>query len=359
MASETEGGAVTAVKPIMSPDYVQSLIKINSEEARRTVIEGRRQVSSIIHQDSDRLLVAVGPCSIHDPKAALEYACRLKDLSNRLSGELCVVMRAYLEKPRTSVGWKGLINDPDLNSTFDINKGLTTARQLFADITAIGLPVITEMLDTISPQYFDDLISLGAVGARTTESQLHRELASGVSFPVGFKNGTDGGVQVAVNAIQAAAGAHNFIGVTKQGLAAIIETSGNDNGFVILRGGSKGTNYDAQSVKEAKQSLRKNGQRDVVVIDCSHGNSNKDYRNQPIVAANVADQIRGGDKGIVGLMIESNLAEGRQDLSDEGRRNLKDGVSITDGCIGWDSTVEVLEDLAIAVRDRRKARLTL
>lgn len=217
------------------------------------------------------MLVAVGPCSIHDPEAALEYARKLKDLAQRLSGELCIVMRAYLEKPRTSVGWKGLINDPDLNNTFNINKGLRTSRQLFADITEIGLPVVTEMLDTISPQYFDDLISLGAVGARTTESQLHRELASGVSFPVGFKNGTDGGIQVAVNAIQAASGCHHFMGVTKQGLAAIIHTTGNENGFLILRGGSKGTNFDAKSVAAAKQSLKVNGQREVVVIDCSHG----------------------------------------------------------------------------------------
>lgn len=247
------------------------LILPQSNEANWTVVQGRRQVSSIIRQESDRLLIAVGPCSIHDPEAALEYARKLKDLSQRLSGELCIVMRAYLEKPRTSVGWKGLINDPDLNNTFDINKGLRTSRQLFADITNIGLPVITEMLDTISPQYFDDLISLGAVGARTTESQLHRELASGVSFPVGFKNGTDGGIQVAVNAIQAAAKCHHFIGVTKQGLAAIIHTTGNEDGFLILRGGSKGTNFDSKSVAAAKQSLKANGRREVIVIDCSHG----------------------------------------------------------------------------------------
>jgi len=351
----TEDTRVIATKPLIAPDYLQSLIHINSNEARRTIIQGRRDVSSIIRQKSDRLLVAIGPCSIHDPEAALEYARRLKDISQRLSGELCIVMRAYLEKPRTSVGWKGLINDPDLNDTFNINKGLRTSRQLFVDISDIGLPIVTEMLDTISPQYFDDLISLGAVGARTTESQLHRELASGVSFPVGFKNGTDGGIQVAVNAIQAAAGCHHFIGVTKQGLAAITHTTGNEHGFLILRGGSKGTNYDAKSVAAAKQSLRANKQREVVVIDCSHGNSNKDYRNQPSAAANIADQIRAGDRGIVGLMLESNLNEGRQDLSASGICGLRRGVSITDGCIGWDTTVEVLENLAQAVRDRRQA----
>ncbi len=216
-------------------------------------------MSSIIRQKSDRLLVAVGPCSIHDPETALEYARKLKDVSQRLSGDICIVMRAYLEKPRTSVGWKSLINNPDLNNTFNINKGLRTSRQLFTDIANIGLPVVTEMLDTISPQYFDDLISLGAVGARATESQLHRELASGVSFPVGFKNGTDGGVQVAVNAIQTAASSHHFMGVTKQGQASIIQTTGNENGFLILRGGSKSTKFDPKSVAAARQSLRANG----------------------------------------------------------------------------------------------------
>ena len=246
-------------------------INLQSTEAAYTVWQGRQEVASIISQKSDRLFVAVGPCSIHDPDAALEYARKLKALSQTLSSELCLVMRVYLEKPRTSVGWKGLINDPDLNDMCDINKGLRTSRQLFSDITDIGLPIITEMLDTISPQYFDDLISLGAVGARTTESQLHRELASGVSFPVGFKNGTDGGVQVAINAIQAAAAKHRFIGVTKQGLAAITQTSGNESCFTILRGGSRGTNFDAKSVAAVKQSLRANKQRQVIAIDCSHG----------------------------------------------------------------------------------------
>jgi 3-deoxy-7-phosphoheptulonate synthase len=215
--------------------------------------------------------VAVGPCSIHDPEAALDYARRLKDISQKLSGDLCIVMRVYLEKPRTSIGWKGLINDPDLNDTFNIEKGLRTARQLFVDIAEMGLAVVTEMLDTISPQYFDDLVSLGVIGARTTESQLHRELASGLSFPIGFKNGTNGDVDVAIHAINAAVNPHHFIGVTKQGLAAIVHTSGNKNGFVILRGGTQGTNFDAESVAATKQSLRKHGHRPVVVIDCSHG----------------------------------------------------------------------------------------
>ncbi|KAL8921863.1 MAG: hypothetical protein Q9172_003796 [Xanthocarpia lactea] len=265
-------------------------------------------------------------------------------------------MRAYLEKPRTSVGWKGLINDPDLNETFNINKGLHISRQLFADIAEIGMPIVTEMLDTITPQYFDDLISLGAVGARTTESQLHRELASGVSFPVGFKNGTDGSTTVALNAIQAAAGRHHFMGITKQGLAAIIHSTGNEDGFLILRGGNKGANYDAKSVAAAKRSLEEAGQRGVVMIDCSHGNSNKDYRNQPTVAAKVADQIRTGDRAIIGVMVESNIHEGRQDTSAVEPSNLRYGISITDGCIGWDTTVEVLENLAAAVRERRQVK---
>ncbi|KAK3177150.1 hypothetical protein OEA41_008478 [Lepraria neglecta] len=329
-----EDTRVVAFKPLMAPDYLQSLIQINSTEASWTIAQGRRQVSSIIRQKSDRLLVAVGPCSIHDPEAALEYARKLKDVSQRVSGELCIVMRAYLEKPRTSVGWKGLINDPDLNNTFNIHKGLRTSRQPFADIADIGLPVVTEMLDTISPQYFDEPWCR-------------------------FKNGTDGGVQVAVNAIQAAAGYHHFMGVTKQGLAAIIHTTGNKDAFFILRGGSKGTNFDPQSVAAAKQSLRANGQREVIVIDCSHGNSNKGYRKQPSVAASVADQIRGGDWGIVGVMLESNLHEGRQVLPADGLCGLRNGVSITDGCIGWENTVGVLDNLATAVRDRRWTKRSL
>ncbi|KAK4461974.1 hypothetical protein QBC42DRAFT_86175 [Cladorrhinum samala] len=303
---------------------------------------------------NDRLLVIVGPCSIHDPATAVEYAGRLKALSEKLSDDLVIVMRAYLEKPRTTVGWKGLINDPDIDETFKINKGLRVSRQLFCDLTSTGMPIATEMLDTISPQFLADLISVGAIGARTTESQLHRELASGLSFPIGFKNGTDGSLGVAIDAIGAAAAKHHFMGVTKQGLAAITRTAGNEHGFVILRGGSKGTNYDKASVQTAKETLTKKGQKLAIMVDCSHGNSNKDHRNQPKVAKAVADQLREGEKAIIGVMIESNINEGNQKVPAEGPSALKKGVSITDACINWESTVEVLEDLAAAVRERRK-----
>lgn len=338
--------------------------------ALKTVIKGRNDAIQIIMGESDRLLVICGPCSIHDPVTALEYADRLKKLSEKLSEDLCIIMRAYLEKPRTTVGWKGLINDPDIDETFKINKGLRVSRQLFLDLTDSGVPIASEMLDTISPQFLADLISLGAIGARTTESQLHRELASGLSFPVGFKNGTDGSLTVAIDAIGAAAASHHFMGITKQGLAAITRTSGNEHGFIILRGGSKGTNYDAENVKVTKDTLTKKGQKLAIMIDCSHGmnpelfqlcfnltragNSNKDHRNQPKVAKAIEEQLRAGEKAIIGVMIESNINEGNQKVPGEGPAGLKKGVSITDACINWESTVEVLEGLAEAVRIRRK-----
>jgi len=320
---------------------------------------------------------------------AIEYCGRLCELAARLSDDIFIIMRAYLEKPRTSVGWKGLINDPEINETFKINKGLRVSRQLYCDLTSSGMPIASEMLDTISPQFLADTISLGAIGARTTESQLHRELASGLSFPVGFKNGTDGSLSVAIDGVGAAAAKHHFMGVTKQGLAAITRTSGNEHGFVILRGGSKGTNFDRDSVKATREALRKKGQKEVMMIDCSHGmspppsptlykpkyphsknkpplstqsltrpsgNSNKDHRNQPKVALVIGDQIRAGETGIVGVMIESNIHEGSQKVPPEGPEHLQKGVSITDACIGWEMTVEVLEQLAEAVRARRKVR---
>lgn len=277
-------------------------------------------------------------------------------MADKLAGDLCIIMRAYLEKPRTTVGWKGLINDPDIDETFKINKGLRVSRKLFVDLTSSGMPIASEMLDTISPQFLADLISLGAIGARTTESQLHRELASGLSFPIGFKNGTDGSLTVAIDAVGAAAAKHHFMGVTKQGLAAITRTSGNEHGFVILRGGSKGTNYDGESVKATREALRKKGQREAMMIDCSHGNSLKDHRNQPKVAQAIGDQLRAGEEAIVGVMIESNLHEGNQKVPAEGPAALKKGVSITDACVDWETTVEVLEQLAEAVRARRKVR---
>lgn len=343
---------VLGYDPLIPPALLSSEIPA-PETTQHTVIQGRREAVRIITQQDDRLLVMVGPCSIHDAATALEYCQRLKQLADKLNKDLLIIMRAYLEKPRTTVGWKGLINDPDIDESFQINKGLRVSRKLYCDLTSLGMPIASEMLDTISPQFLADLISLGAIGARTTESQLHRELASGLSFPIGFKNGTDGSLTVAVDAIGAAAAKHHFMGVTKQGLAAITKTSGNEHCFVVLRGGTKGTNYDKESVKTAREALRKKGQREVMMIDCSHGNSNKNHRNQPLVAQTISEQLRNGETGIVGVMIESNINEGNQKVPPEGPSGLKKGVSITDACIDWEMTVQVLEDLAAAVRERR------
>ncbi|KAL1986801.1 hypothetical protein VTN96DRAFT_5454 [Rasamsonia emersonii] len=347
-----EDTRVLGYDPLLSPRFIQSEIP-SSAASVETVRSGRKQAIEIIEQRDDRLLVVCGPCSIHDPETALEYASRLKALSEKLSGELCIIMRAYLEKPRTTVGWKGLINDPDIDESYNINKGLRISRKLYADLTGMGMPIASEMLDTISPQYLADLISLGAIGARTTESQLHRELASGLSFPIGYKNGTDGNLGIAIDAIGAAAHPHHFLGVTKEGLAAITKTSGNEHGFVILRGGNKGTNYDRDSIKSAREALRSRNQREILMVDCSHGNSQKNHRNQPIVAKCVADQLREGEDAIIGVMIESNIHEGNQKVPPEGPSGLRKGVSITDACISWETTVDVLEDLADAVRARR------
>ncbi|MCJ1464827.1 3-deoxy-7-phosphoheptulonate synthase [Pseudocyphellaria aurata] len=347
-----ENTRVIGQDPLIPPALLQAEIPA-SDKTVLTVARGRRDAIRIITQQDDRLLVMVGPCSIHDPATALEYAERLRALAEKLSDDLSIIMRAYLEKPRTTVGWKGLINDPDINETFRINKGLRVSRQLFCDLTTAGMPIASEMLDTISPQFLNDLISLGAIGARTTESQLHRELASGLSFPVGFKNGTDGSLNVAIDAVGSASSKHHFMGVTKQGLAAITRTSGNEHGFVILRGGTKGTNFDKESIKATREALKKKNHAEVMMIDCSHGNSNKDHRNQPKVAQVIGDQIRAGETAIVGVMIESNINEGNQKVPAEGPSGLKRGVSITDACINWDTTVEVLEQLAEAVRARR------
>ncbi|RYP03633.1 hypothetical protein DL764_005012 [Monosporascus ibericus] len=344
---------VLGYDPLIPPNLLVSEIPM-TDFSLQTVVKGRREAVAIVMGRSDRLLVVVGPCSIHDPEVAQEYASRLKKLSEKLSGDLCIIMRAYLEKPRTTVGWKGLINDPDIDNSFQINKGLRISRKMFSDLTNAGVPIASEMLDTISPQFLADFISVGAIGARTTESQLHRELASGLSFPIGFKNGTDGSLGVAIDAIGAAAAKHHFMGVTKQGLAAITRTKGNDHGFVILRGGTKGTNYDKDSIQAAKETLNKKGQKMAIMVDCSHGNSSKDHRNQPKVAKVIADQLREGEKAIIGVMIESNINEGSQKVPAEGPAALKKGVSITDACIDWDTTVQVLEDLAAAVRARRE-----
>ncbi|KAI5782613.1 hypothetical protein EDC01DRAFT_664286, partial [Geopyxis carbonaria] len=348
--------AVIGQDPLIPPSLLQHELP-STPESKATVLAGRRDAISVITGQSDKVLVIVGPCSIHDPETALEYATRLKALIPEIEGELVIIMRAYLEKPRTTVGWKGLINDPDIDESFQINKGLRVSRDLFLKLTGMGIPIASEMLDTISPQFLADCLSIAAIGARTTESQLHRELASGVSFPVGFKNGTDGSLAVAIDAVLSASHKHHFMGVTKQGLAAITKTTGNEHGFVILRGGSKGPNYKAEDVKATKEALKKKGQREIMMIDCSHGNSSKNHKNQPIVAENIAEQLRNGEEGIVGVMIESHLHEGRQDVPESGKEGLKRGVSITDACIDWDSTVEVLKNLADAVKTRRQLRL--
>ncbi|MCX7896954.1 MAG: 3-deoxy-7-phosphoheptulonate synthase AroG [Rhodocyclaceae bacterium] len=322
-------------------------------EAARTTYEARQAIHRILHGADDRLLVVAGPCSIHDVEAARAYAQRLKTQHDRYALSLFIVMRVYFEKPRTTVGWKGLINDPKLDGSFRINEGLRLARSLLKEINEMGLPCATEFLDTITPQYTADLISWGAIGARTTESQVHRELASGLSCPVGFKNGTDGNVKIAVDAIRAAASPHHFLSVTKAGHSAIVSTQGNEDCHIILRGG-KQPNYDAASVEAACQELARAGLAARVMIDCSHGNSRKDYKRQLVVAHEVAAQIAGGDARIMGVMIESNLVEGRQDHKPG--RPLAHGVSITDACIGWEDTEAVLAELAEAVEARR-ARL--
>lgn len=325
-----------------------------SHKAAETINKGRQEAQSVIEQISDKLLVVVGPCSIHDPESALEYCSKLKAVSDELADDLVIIMRAYLEKPRTTTGWKGLINDPDLDGSFHINKGLSVSRKLFTDLTNLGMPIATEMLDTISPQYFADTISVGAIGARTTESQIHRELASALPYPVGFKNGTDGSIGVAADGVMSSARPHHYMSVTQQGHTSIVETHGNPAGFIILRGSTKSTNYDAESVANAKNVLRDRGQREVLMIDCSHGNSNKDHNNQPKVARNVGSQIRAGDRSIVGVMIESNIHAGKQSIPEGGRQDLMKGVSITDACIDFETTVQCLRQLAQDVRVRRE-----
>ncbi len=323
-----------------------------SDQALKTTFEARSRVHDILRGADDRLVVVVGPCSIHDSVAAIDYAHRLKTLADELQHDLVTVMRVYFEKPRTTVGWKGYINDPHMNESFDINEGLRLARQLLLELNELGLPCGTEFLDLISPQYLADLISWGAIGARTTESQSHRQLASGLSCPVGFKNGTDGGIRMAVDAIKAAAARHHFISITKSGHVAVFKTSGNEDTHIILRGG-KVPNYDAQSVNAACGELAAAGLRQQVMIDLSHANSAKQYQRQVEVGHDVARQIAAGDQRIVGVMIESHINPGRQDLHPD--RPPAYGVSVTDACLGWADTEPVLRELAEAVRQRRLA----
>jgi 3-deoxy-7-phosphoheptulonate synthase len=318
--------------------------------AARTIIATRKAIHDVLTGADDRLLVIIGPCSIHDPNAALEYAGRLKQLRERLADDLLIVMRVYFEKPRTTVGWKGLINDPNLDGSFRINEGLRIARKLLVDLNEMGVPAATEFLDLVSPQYVADLVSWGAIGARTTESQVHRELASGLSCPVGFKNGTDGTLKVAVDAIRSASQPHHFLSLTKEGRSAIFSTAGNQDCHIILRGG-KQPNYDAASVARAVRDLEAAGLHSRLMIDFSHANSLKDHQRQVEVARDVAAQVAGGSRAIIGAMIESHLQAGRQDV--QPGRKLAYGQSITDACIGWDDSVAVLELLAGAARARR------
>jgi len=349
----TENLRIRSVKAVSTPAQVQEELPL-SERAAQTTLGARAEAQRILGGQDDRLLAIVGPCSIHDPAAALEYAGRLARLREELSGELLIVMRVYFEKPRTTVGWKGLINDPDLDGGFQIDKGLRLARRLLRDLNERGMPAGVEYLDILTPQYLADLVSWGAIGARTTESQLHREMASGLSCPVGFKNGTDGSVKVAVDAALAARSPHRFLSLTQGGQVSIFETAGNEDCHIILRGGSAGTNYDGKSVDAACAALTRAGLPEQVMIDCSHANAGKQHQRQLLVARDVGHQVAGGDARIVGVMVESHLFEGRQDIVP--RERLVYGQSVTDACIHWDDTVTLLRGLAEAVTQRRRRR---
>ena len=343
---------IKAVRPLITPALLQEWLP--TPDAAQALVEGSRAaISRVLHGQDDRLVVVVGPCSIHDHNQAMDYARQLKAQAEALQDDLLVVMRVYFEKPRTTVGWKGYINDPHLDGSFAINEGLEMARALLLDVLALGLPVGTEFLDLLSPQFISDLVSWGAIGARTTESQSHRQLASGLSCPVGFKNGTDGGVKVAADAIVAAQAPHAFLGLTKMGQAAVFETRGNQDCHVILRGG-KVPNYSKADVDAACALLKSNGLREQVMVDVSHANSSKQHARQVGVAADVAAQVAAGDARIMGVMIESHLEEGRQDIV--AGQQLKPGVSVTDACISFAQTVPVLDGLAEAVRARRSKR---
>jgi 3-deoxy-7-phosphoheptulonate synthase len=349
MTASTDDLRIQQINELISPQQLIKDIGI-SEPAADTVAKARDAIHQILTGEDDRLLVVVGPCSIHDPEAALEYAQLLKRAASDLEKDLFIVMRVYFEKPRTTVGWKGLINDPDLNDSFHINKGLHLARKLLLDLAEMGLPAGTEYLDLISPQYLADLVSWGAIGARTTESQTHRELTSGLSCPVGFKNATDGDIQVAIDAINSASRPHHFLSVTKAGRSAIFQTTGNEDCHIILRGG-KQPNYDMFSVEDAQAMLEKAGLPARIMIDASHSNSRKIPARQVDVAVDIATQVARGNRSIIGLMLESNLVEGRQNVVPG--EPLTFGQSITDPCISWDNTQPVLEKLADAARQRR------
>lgn len=334
---------------LITPEKLKQEIPV-TDAARETVLKGREQIENILDGKDNRLIIVVGPCSIHDIKAAKDYASRLKKLADEVKDTLLIVMRVYFEKPRTTVGWKGLINDPYMDDSFQIEKGLHIGRQLLVDLAEMGLPTATEALDPISPQYLQELISWSAIGARTTESQTHREMASGLSVAIGFKNGTDGGLSVAINALQSVSHPHSFLGMNGSGQSAIIRTKGNQYGHIVLRGGSSKTNYDSVSVKLCEQRLAEAGLKQNIMIDTSHANSNKDPAQQPLVIENVTNQILDGNNSIIGLMIESNLEFGNQPIPDD-LNELRYGVSVTDGCIDWQTTENSLREMHNKLKD--------
>ncbi|UZJ57133.1 hypothetical protein CBS101457_006453 [Exobasidium rhododendri] len=356
-ANELDDRRIKNIRPLIPPQILTEEYPL-STKATETILTGRREVDAALKGNDDRLVVVVGPCSVHDVAAGLEYAKMLREYAEKAKDDLCIVMRVYFEKPRTTIGWKGLINDPDLNGSFQINKGLRLARGLLLEIANMGLPTGTEFLDTISPQYTADLISWGAIGARTTESQVHRELSSGLSMSIGFKNGTDGSISIAVDAIKSASSSHCFLSVTKQGISAIVETEGNDACHVILRGANSGPNYSPDHVAKVSADLQKAGLASKIMIDCSHGNSEKRHENQMKVVESIKEQLSTGKpecSNIVGCMLESNLVEGKQSIPATGPSTLVRGKSVTDACISWDTTIIALEKLREGVRARRAA----
>jgi 3-deoxy-7-phosphoheptulonate synthase len=354
--SEIDNINVDSVEVLDPPEKLRAELAM-TEAAFTTVKEGRRQIEAILDGSDRRLFAVVGPCSIHDPAAAMEYARRLRALADEIKDVIMVVMRVYFEKPRTTVGWKGLINDPDMDDSFHIAKGLRLGRRLLLDINTLGLPAGSEALDPVSPQYLSDLMSWSAIGARTTESQTHREMSSALSMPVGFKNGTDGSVEVALNALESAGSPHHFLGVNQQGQSAVIHTKGNKYGHVILRGGSKGPNFDRVHVSQVLDALAQRSLRQALVVDCSHANSNKDHQRQPLVLEDVVEQAVVGQRALVGVMIESNLNPGKQAIpKDLGQ--LKYGVSVTDACVGWETTEAMLRKAASRLRAVRTSAST-
>ena len=352
MRHQTDDVRIAKLKPLLPPAILMEELAI-SEHASTLVSSARDAIARAIRGEDDRLLVVAGPCSIHDPEAGLEYASRIAKPAKEFADDLIVVLRVYFEKPRTTVGWKGLINDPHLDGSFEINEGLRRARRFLIGVTELGLPAGTEFLDPISPQFVADLVAWGAIGARTSESQVHRELASGLSMPVGFKNGTTGNLQIAIDGVRASAHPHHFLSVTKQGVAAIVATRGNSDCHVILRGGSDGPNFGADAVEHAAQTLAAAGITSTIMIDCSHANSGKDHERQPETLRDVSAQVAAGNRSISGVMLESFLLDGRQDVVDGDVAGLEFGRSITDQCMSWERTEPLFAELASAVRERR------